>query len=168
MNSAQPFDKQALTRIYEQNRPELFRYASQLLDDSNLIEECVSETFSRFLQSNRGGARPENVQDYLHRAAQTWILDRHRRKPFVESSLDDRLGADPEDNPVNMVSKEMDRQRVRAAIMLLPAAQRQVIVLKYLQEQSYEDIAAAIGKDIETVHALQRRAVYALRHMLAE
>jgi RNA polymerase sigma-70 factor (ECF subfamily) len=74
----------------------------------------------------------------------------------------------PEINPAHAVTKEMERQQVRAAIMRLPADQRQVIVLRFLQELSHDEVASAVGKTIEATRALQHRAVSALRQMLAE
>jgi RNA polymerase sigma-70 factor (ECF subfamily) len=168
MNTAKTLDKQKLVEIYEQYSPELFRYASRLLDDSDLAEECVSETFSRFLQSIRGGTLPENVRAYLYRAAHNWIIDRYRHQPLPELALDDELQANPEGNPAHEVTLEMERQQIRAAIMQLPADQRQVIVLRFMQDLSHNEVAAAIGKTIEATRALQHRAVSALRLMLAE
>ena len=168
MNTAKTLDKQALVEIYEQYSPLIFRYASRLLDDSYLAEDCVSETFSRFLHSIRGGNRPENVRAYLYRAAHNWIIDRYRREPLPELPLEDELHADPEGNPAQTVTKEMERQRVRAAILRLPSEQRQVIELRFLEEWSHDEVAAAIGKTIEATRALQHRAVSTLRQMLAE
>ncbi len=168
INTTRTLDKHDLVVIYEQYSPELFRYASRLLDDSDLAEECVSETFSRFLQSIRGGNRPENVRAYLYRAAHNWIIDRYRHQPLPELSLDEELQVESESNPANTVMKAMERQQIHAAIVGLPADQRQVIVLRFMQELSHAEVAAAIGKTIEATRALQHRAVFALRQMLAE
>jgi RNA polymerase sigma-70 factor (ECF subfamily) len=108
------------------------------------------------------------VRAYLYRAAHNWVIDRYRRQPVAELALDDELRADPEGNPAHTVMKEMERQQVRAAILRLPADQRQVIVLRFMQDLSHDDVAATIGKTIEATRALQYRAVSALRQMLAE
>jgi RNA polymerase sigma-70 factor (ECF subfamily) len=50
----------------------------------------------------------------------------------------------------------------------LPAEQRQVIVLRFMEDWSHNDVAEALGKTIEATRALQHRAVAALRQMLAE
>jgi len=168
ITTARTLDKQDLVELYERYSPELFRYASRLLDDSDLAEECVSETFSRFLQSLRGGNRPENVRAYLYRAAHNWIIDRYRHQPLPELRLDDEMHDNPETNPAHVVTKELERQQIRAAILRLPADQRQVIVLRFMQDLSHDEVAAAIGKSIEATRALQYRAVTALRLMLAD
>ncbi len=81
------FDKQSLVAIYEQHSPGIFRYAYRLLGDRELSEECVSETFSRFLQAVRNGRGPnENVQGYLYRVAHNWVTDHYRHRPPVSPS----------------------------------------------------------------------------------
>jgi RNA polymerase sigma-70 factor, ECF subfamily len=166
--TAATMDRQALADIYEHYSPDIFRYACRLLDDSDLAEDCVSETFSRFLQSIRHGSRPENVRAYLYRSAHNWVIDYFRRHPLPDFSLEDNLHADPEGNPAQQIPKEMERQRVRAALLRLPAEQRQVIELRFLEDWSHDEIALALGKTAEATRALQHRAVTTLRHMLAE
>ena len=168
MSTAKTLDKQDLVEIYEHYSPELFRYASRLLDDSDMAEECVSVTFSRFLQSIRGRNLPENVSAYLYRTAHNWIIDSYRHQPLPELALDDEMHANSEGNPAHVVSKEMESQRIRAAIMKLPADQRQVIVLRFIQNLSHDEVASAVGKTIEATRAMQHRAISALRLILAD
>jgi RNA polymerase sigma-70 factor (ECF subfamily) len=168
VKTANTFDKQDLVNIYERYSPEIFRYANHQLNDGNMAEDCVSETFSRFLQSIRGGTLPENVRAYLYRAAHNWIIDQYRHRPLPELALDDELHTDPEGDPAYTATKKIERQHIHAAIQRLPPDQRQVIVLRFMQDLSHEEVAATIGKTIEATRALQHRAVSALRQMLAE
>jgi DNA-directed RNA polymerase specialized sigma24 family protein len=48
----QRYDVQALADIYDQYSPKLYWYALRLLGDDN-YEECVAETFNRFLGAER-------------------------------------------------------------------------------------------------------------------
>lgn len=168
MKSAATLDRQALAGIYERYNADIFRYARRLLDDSDLAEDCVAETFSRFLQYVRGGGQPDNIRAYLYRAAHNWAIDQHRRQPLPDISLEESLHADPDGSPDQQVAKEMERQRVVAALKRLPADQRQVIELRFIEDWSHDDVADALGKTIEATRALQYRAVNALRQMLSE
>ena len=161
-------DKQAITDIFEQHSPGIFRYASRMLNDSELAEDCVSETFNRFLITIRGGNQPEMVKAYLYRTAHNWVIDHYRRKPIPDVSLDDSLHADPDSNPARQVSIIMESQRIRAALMHLPSDQRQVIELRFLEEWPHDDVAELMGKTIEATRALQHRAVNALRKLLSD
>ena len=168
LKTAAVLDKQALADIYEHYNADIFRYACRLLGDRDLAEDCVAETFSRFLLSVRRGSQPDNVRAYLYRAAHNWVIDQHRRKPLPDFSLEESLRADPEGNPAQQVAKEMERQRVSAALLRLPAEQRQVIELRFMEDWSHDEVASALGKTIEATRTLQHRAVNALRQMLSE
>jgi RNA polymerase sigma-70 factor (ECF subfamily) len=163
------FDRQALVTIYEQHNAELYRYAFRLVGDSALAEDCVSETFSRFLKAVRDGIGPvENVRAYLYRVAHNWVTDYYRRQPLPPLSLEADLHGATDANPSHLVAGQMEQERVRAALVNLPPDQRQVIELRFVEDWSHEEVAAALGKSVEATRALQHRALTALRKVLLE
>jgi RNA polymerase sigma-70 factor, ECF subfamily len=124
-------DKNELVEIYDQYSPGLYRYALRLLGDPDLAEECVAETFSRFLQAlKRGGGPTSNLQAYLYRVAHNWIIDYYRNKPALEQ-LPPELADDKLKNPLVQVTEDMQRERVRNAWFHLTPEQRQVIMLRF-------------------------------------
>ena len=166
--TAQHFDKSALVEIYEQYNPKLYRYAYRLLGDESLAEECVSETFSRFLQALKNGKGPgDNISAYLYRIAHNWATD-HYRGRAPDQALEPEMHADPINNPSTLVTRQLEQERVRQALLQLTREQRQVIVLRFLEDWPHEQIATVIGKTAEATRALQHRALAALRSTLHE
>jgi RNA polymerase sigma-70 factor (ECF subfamily) len=161
-------DKKALVEIYERHSPEIFRYAYRLLDDKNLAEDCVADTFLRLLIAVRGGILPENIRAYLYRISHNWIIDYYRRRPPPQAPLEENFHSVLGGGPSNLLAGELDRQRIRSALLQLPAEQRQVIELRFVENWSHSEVAATIGKTVEATRALQHRAVEALRQLLAE
>lgn len=166
--AAVDFDRQALVEIYEHYSPEIFRYAYRLLDDNDLAEDCVADTFHRLMVAIRSGTNFENMRAYLYRIAHNWVTDHYRRQPLPTLPLDEDAQSDPEDNPSQLVAQRMDRQRVRAAILRLSPEQREVIELRFMENWSHYDVATALGKSVDATRALQHRAVEALRQILSE
>ncbi len=165
----QSLDRHALVELYEHHSPGLFRYAYRLLGARDLAEECVAETFSRFLQAIKSGKGPrENIQAYLYRVAHNWITDHYRRKPHL--SLDGEVKQQPDEqgNPATLVGVHLERERVRKAMLQLPFEQQRVIELRFLEELPHEEVAVALGKTVEATRALQYRALTSLRQMLSE
>ncbi|MGE5221943.1 MAG: RNA polymerase sigma factor [Omnitrophica WOR_2 bacterium] len=166
---AKPINKQALVGIYEQHSPGIYRFAYRQLGDRGLAEECVSETFSRFLHAMRQGRAPiENVTGYLYRIAQNCIVDHYRRKPRAPLPLEADDHPDPGGDPERAALQQLEEARVRAALQRLPDDQRRVVLLRILEGWSHEQVAEALGKSIEATRALQYRALTALRRMLIE
>ncbi len=169
LDSAGAYNRQELIIVYEQHNQELYRYAFRLLGEKYLAEDCVSETFSRYLRVVRAGRGPsENVRAYLYRSVHNWVTDHFRRHPLPAAELDLEMHADPGSNPVHLVSQKAERERVRAALMQLPDDQRRVVELRFLEEWSHEAVAQALGKTVEATRALQHRALALLKRLLVE
>ncbi|MFZ5911227.1 MAG: RNA polymerase sigma factor [Chloroflexota bacterium] len=167
LEAARQFESQALAQIYDTYSPGLYRYAMRRLGDAQLAEDCVAETFTRFLQALRKRRGPrDHLQAYLYRAAHNWIVDQFRReKPDVE--LADDLPSQTEDTERDAAGR-IQQARVRAAIRRLTPDQQQVITLKYLEGWENEEIARALGKPPGAVKSLQHRALAALQRQLMD
>jgi RNA polymerase sigma-70 factor (ECF subfamily) len=88
-------------------------------------------------------------------------MDHHRQAtglPIEEAALAAAPAVQYED--------EHERRMARQALWRLTPDQRQVIVLKYYQGLSNEEVAAALDKPVGAVKSLQHRALDALRRML--
>jgi RNA polymerase sigma-70 factor (ECF subfamily) len=173
----QQMDEQVLAEVYDTFNQEIFRYACGLLGNIDLAEECVAETFSRFLLaiSNGGGPR-DYLRAYLYRVAHNWINDLHRRQPPPELPLDEELKADSTllmsaqtfADPACAAVDALERQQLRSALARLTNEQRQVITLKYMADLENEEIAQTLNKPVGAVKSLQFRALAALRRMLPD
>jgi len=161
------FDEQSLTEVYDRYSPEIYRYAARLLGELDLAEECVAETFSRFLLALKNGGGPRQfLRAYLYRIAHNWVTDYYRRRLFCSLPLDAALRAGSQEDPPLAVAEEMERHEIRLALAKLTPDQRQVIVLRYLEEWEYQDISYALDKPVGAVKALQHRALNSLRRLL--
>ncbi|MBI4732854.1 MAG: sigma-70 family RNA polymerase sigma factor [Chloroflexi bacterium] len=167
LERARQFDRQALAEIYDLYSPGLYRYAMRLLGDPNLAEECVAETFSRFLHALSGHKGPRDyVQAYLYRVAHNWIADLFRRDPPPEELTEDR--PDTGLSPETAAEQDMHDARLRAAIRRLTPDQQQVILLKYGEDWDNEAVARALQKPAGAIKSLQHRALARLQQILNE
>jgi RNA polymerase sigma-70 factor, ECF subfamily len=73
---------------------------------------------------------------------------------------------DPDPGPVDRVEDDESAGRVRALMQVLPATQREVLLLRVIVGPSTAETAAALGLTVGSVRVLQHRAVTALRSRL--
>lgn len=162
------YDVHSLVKLYDQHSSGIFRYAARLLGNGDLAEECVSETFSRFLQALKKGHGPaENAKAYLYRVAHNWITDYYRNDRNT-ISLEIEEPADSDEGPSQVVSRKLLRHRVRTALLNLPYEHQRVIELRFLDNLSHEEAAQELGRSVEATRALQYRALKSLRELLYE
>jgi RNA polymerase sigma-70 factor (ECF subfamily) len=167
LERARHFEAQALEEIFDLYSQGIYRYAIRLTGDTDIARECMSETFSRFLYALKRGSGPNDyLQAYLYRIAHNWITDYFRSKVPMQMPLNQELQTSSAEEPHNLVSVEMEKQQLWNALSLLTADQRQVIVLRFLEDFDHEMIARVMNKPIGAVKALQHRAIESLRRIL--
>ncbi len=151
-----------LSDIYDTHAPRVYRYIYHRLGDRSLAEDLTGEVFVRFLNVT---AAPDNVGAFLYRIAHNLIVDylRHNQPARVVS---DDVPVDQAD-PARLAELEMERARLRRLIARLTPDQQQVIVLKFLEGLSNEEIARVLDKPVGAVKALQHRGLVALRDLLS-
>jgi RNA polymerase sigma-70 factor (ECF subfamily) len=169
LHRAQRMEEKALIEIYDQFSPVLYRYAMRLLMDEDLAEDCVAETFSRFLHSLKcGKGSHQYLQAYLFRIAHNWITDCYRKNKMGSICLDEETLIDPGQDLQGNLAKKMENEKVRETLSRLTPDQRQVIALKFLEEWGNEEISTALAKPIGAVKALQHRALITMRKLMSE
>ncbi len=169
LQRARSWDMEALGMIYDAYSPLLYRYAARLLGDPDLAEECVAETFSRFLHALRAGRGPnQHLKAYLFRIAHNWITDHYRHQTPTAPWEDQARHLSSDDPPPDeVVEARWQQAHVRALLHRLTPDQRQVIALRFLEGWSLAEVAESMGKPVGAVKALQHRALAALRRLLA-
>ena len=169
LQRAKRFEPAALEEIFDLYSQGIYRYAFRLLGDAELARECMSETFSRFLEALRRDSGPDNyLQAYLYRIAHNWVTDSYRSKVPPSLPLDLDIQADSSYDPQHALAGNWTSEQVRAALALLTPDQRHVIVLRFLEGMDTSEIAQALGKPVGAIKALQHRGLEALRRIMAQ
>jgi RNA polymerase sigma-70 factor (ECF subfamily) len=169
LQKARKLDPKALATIYDRYNGEIYNYALGLIGDTELAEDCVSETFARFLDILKRHRGPDNyLRAYLYRMAHNWVTDQYRRGTLGLLPLDEATPIPSADDPAQEAQRNIRIQATRKALASLTPDQRQVISLRYLQGLELDEIAATLNKPVGAVKALQFRGIEALRRLLTE
>jgi RNA polymerase sigma-70 factor (ECF subfamily) len=169
IDGAKRLDSRSLAAIYDYFNRGIYTYSLRLLGEPDLAEECVAETFSRFLHALHKGSGPQHfLQAYLYRIAHNWITDSYRSRPADSTELDEEMPDEARPSPAQSLDMAMEQTRLRSALRQLTGEQRQVIALRFLEGWENEEVAAALNKPPGAIRALQHRAIANLRKILAE
>ncbi len=164
---ARDLDLVALGEIYDTYSPEIFKHAMKILGDENLAEDCVAETFSRFLIAVNKGRGPRNfLRAYLYKIAHNWMTDLFRKHSERLQDLDETISDNNEVLPEKCTEMEMDKSYLRLALASLTQEQREVITLRYLEGWSTEEISNVTQRQIGAIKALQHRGLNSMRKFL--
>jgi RNA polymerase sigma-70 factor (ECF subfamily) len=162
-------DSRAITSIYNQYFPEIFRYVRYRLDDSNLAEDISSEVFLCLLKAVKSGRAPSvNLRAWLIGTARHMIVDHLRREHrHPGETISDELES-PGEGPCEQVEERLAAHGLHKAMIGLTEDQQQVLSLRFGQGYSLEDTAALMKKQVNAIKALQFRALNALQRRIGE
>jgi RNA polymerase sigma-70 factor, ECF subfamily len=162
-------DRQAFARLYDLHVSRVYRYAYYWLGSRSDTEDLTQQVFLQAWQSISRFRRGEALfASWLVTIAHNLIISNHRRAsgqdtlPLKFDLADRRREFDPEAESI----AAYDRVAVRRALLRLKADWQQVVILRYLDDLSYPEIAAALGKTEGNVRVILHRALVELRRTL--
>ncbi|MEA3407521.1 MAG: sigma-70 family RNA polymerase sigma factor [Chloroflexota bacterium] len=173
LTRAKAWDQGALEKIYDRYNAELYAYAMQWIGNPGLAEECVAETFHRFLDVLRRGKGPDcHLRAYLYRTAHNWLMDQHRQQPTatLEYAIENPNATVESDEP-NPLDTTLHNSRVaqtKAALSQITPDQRQALILRFIEDLSLKEVATAMERSVGAVKALQYRGLAAMRRVLEQ
>ena len=140
--------------------------ALHVVKDRHLVFDIAQESFLRAYRQLGKLQQPAAFGAWLLQITHRCALDTLRRRPNeTPLELDENLGPLLEDRDGQL---EEDKQQLLAAVMQLPAAERQVVMLRYFGDHTVKEVANIAGRSVGTVTKQLSRAHRRLRHMVEE
>ena len=153
---------QQWVRDYQDQAWSLARY---LLKDASEAEDAVQDAFIK-LWNHRDRVDPERIKPWLMKVTRNTCLDRlRRRKPETELT---EVQAVEEHGPLAGAQQGELGRRLKRSIEELREPYRTLIVLRDIQQHSYDEVANATELTLSQVKVYLHRARKQLREQLAE
>jgi RNA polymerase sigma-70 factor (ECF subfamily) len=160
-------DRRALAELYARYERPLLTYLRHLTADPGLAEELLQDTLLAAWTGARGYTGQASVQGWLLGIARRRTHDTLRRRSFqlVDASALDPLPA-PGPEPEDLLLVHAAQEEVAAAIDRLAPIHREILILTFVHELSYQDLAEVLGIPLGTVKSRLHQAKRAVRMML--
>jgi RNA polymerase sigma-70 factor (sigma-E family) len=133
-----------------------YRVAYRILGDRAEAEDIAQEALAR--ATLRWAKLHDRPEGWISRVASNLAVDRYRRRrrePVIATG------------PIGIVDdRTVERGDLVAALRRLPRRQREVVVLRYLADQSEADVAATLGCSVGSVKTHASRGLSAMRRQL--
>lgn len=136
--------------------------ALDVLGDYHSATDVSQDAFIKAYEQLAGLRKPESFGPWLMQIIRRCALDSLRRKP-KETLLEIKISAAIE-KPNGRLDE--DKQRLLAAIVKLPRAEKQAVMLRYFGDNSVNDVAEILGLSTGTVTKQLSRARIHLRKIL--
>jgi RNA polymerase sigma-70 factor (ECF subfamily) len=168
-------DEDAFATLYRRRQGGVYRFALQMCGSAEIAEDVTQEVFMALMQDCRNyDAARGSLAAYLYGIARNHVLRLLQRDrayvPIHDETDEDGAGGSIHEgliSPCDLLA-DLTRgetiERVRQAVLALPAHYREVVVLCELHEMSYAEAAGVVGCAVGTVRSRLHRA----RAMLTE
>ncbi len=163
-------DREAFGALYERYVFRVFRHVYYLTGDSHTAEDLTAQAFLNALEAiPRYEVRGVPFLAWLLRIAYNLTVNHKKLRQNGVGPLPEAVEVQgTEYSPEASCEAKVDGERVWEGVRKLRRNQRQVIVMRFIDDLSYADIATVLGKSIGAVRVIQYRALCALRRRLED
>jgi RNA polymerase sigma-70 factor, ECF subfamily len=156
-------DSAAFTSLVRSLQGRVFGLALRLLNDRGEAEDLTQEVFvvmHHHLHEFRGDAK---LSTWMHKITRNRALNRlkflkRRHVGTTDELIDDTAHDNSRDGRPSVLENKQLQKRLEQELLRLPEEQRVLVVLRDLEELSYEEIAAETGLPLGTVKSRLHRA----------
>jgi RNA polymerase sigma factor (sigma-70 family) len=171
MQSRPPGADATLAKFKQNVVPQLdaaYNFARFLSRDADAAQDIVQEAFLRAYRSfagYRGGDARAWIFAIVRNCYQSWLMDRRRKARLEvdyhgEGDSEELISTIPsdEDTPEAMLVRKAEAKTVRLILNTMPRAFREILVLREIEELSYQQISEVTALPIGTVMSRLARA----------
>jgi len=162
-------NREACAELVEQHHARIYRLLAHLCRDAHLAEDLTQESFLAAWTKLAGFNAKSSLSTWLHKIAYRKFIDAVRRNERVVATrtdvpIDQVQSTTPD--PGHSALLQDESQRLYRSLDRLEPAQRDVVVLHYLQGLSYQEMADVLDQPTGTVKWRTREALEKLRDVL--
>jgi RNA polymerase sigma-70 factor, ECF subfamily len=164
-------DPALLDELIVRYQHRLLRYLLYLTSNREVAEDLFQETWMRVLVRGTQFNGHSRFDTWLFTIARNLVIDQKRKRTMVhledlcDPEEDERQldVASNEPSPFECCSNQEDREHIASALLQLDALHREVLVLRFHEELSLEEIASVTNAPLSTVKSRLYRGLAALK-----
>jgi len=155
-------DRPGFERLYREHKDHVFSYLARLTSDRELARDVTQQTFLK-AWNDPATASLDSPKAYLFTVARNTLYDEWKRKKEVllaegEEERVRNMSDDPMESPHEHAASREMRNNIEAAIGLMRPRYRELMLLRYGEDLSIEEIAQVTGRGVSDVKVNLHRA----------
>lgn len=162
-------DREAFGALYDRHVVRVYRHIYYMVGSPPEAEDLTAQAFLQAWEAiDRYQIRGAPFVSWLLRIAHNLGVS-HLRSRREKAELPDTLvDQSRHGNPEEALRRQVEAEQVREAILRLRDEQRQVIILRFVEDLEYREVAEIVGKSVAAVRVIQHRALNALRKQMRQ
>lgn len=170
LDAARRGDPAGIEAVYRRYAPAVLAWFRARLGDGHLAEDLTGDAFVAVIAAlPRYTGGPEAFAGWLFTLVRRDFIDHLRRSARrPETPVAEPLTRETVPDTADSVVERAEAARVRAALAQLSPDQQEVLVLRVVAGLTTPEVAAATGRTVGAVKALQHRGLDSLGRLLGK
>jgi RNA polymerase sigma-70 factor (ECF subfamily) len=158
-------DAEAFSVLYDFYVENIYRFIYFKVNSSD-AEDLTEIVFIKVWENRKKfDASKSSISSWIYTIARNTVIDHYRVLKNVEE-LHDNIEDDTINSPKKVVEDKLVSDKVRSAIYKLNPNYRDLLLLRYIEDMSYAEIAVILGKSEGSIRIMQFRAMKELKNIL--
>jgi len=165
-------DPTAISYIYRNYTRSLYNYGRQY-NKHEIVLDCIQDLFYDLIRMRKNLKTVTSLKAYLFASLRRKIFRQAQKtkneidQSLVEESSSFRIAELADNSPIKAQLEQENKNIIKEACNKLPARQREIILLYFFEEMSYQDISQVMNfGDVTSARTLVHRALTTLRKSL--
>ncbi|OGN28770.1 MAG: hypothetical protein A3A33_03235 [Candidatus Yanofskybacteria bacterium RIFCSPLOWO2_01_FULL_49_25] len=157
--------------LYHEYAPKIYKYCYFRVNSKEDAEDLASRVFIKTWDYIVAGERVDNMRAFLYRVAHNQVVDFYKtskkdREVSIHNFEDDEVDIPDESTFVEDIDMKMTISGIQSKLDTLHEAYRELIVLRYVNDLSIQEIASITGLTENNVSVKLHRAVESLKKLV--
>jgi RNA polymerase sigma-70 factor (ECF subfamily) len=160
-------DGDAFGRLYDMHVNRVYRHIYYRVSNNADAEDLTQQVFIKAWQAiGRYKKTASPFLAWLIKISHNLVIDFYRLKKVETANNYNNIVSELETDPVYIIETRLNQQKIRKAISQLRGDQQQVVLMRFIEDFSYPEIAAVLGKSEGAIRVILHRGLAKLKTIL--
>lgn len=162
-------DRSPLQKVYEAYFAEIRRFIYFRVTNHHLAEDLVGSVFLKTMEYILRENTIDNIRAFLYRVARNEIAMHFRDRKMTLDLEDVPESSYAQDNDIEKdIDIGFDVANVTQILEALREDWRELVILRYLEDRSYEEISSILGKSQGAIRVILHRAIKEIQRIMKD
>lgn len=156
-------DQELFEQIVARYQNKIFSYINRLIGNREEAEDLTQEVFIKVFKNLYGFDTKRKFSSWIYRIAHNEAVNHIKKKSYfrilsIEQNEFLQNTMSTTENLIEKIIKKENAKKIRELLDKLSFKYKEVLVLRYMEEKSYEEISDILRMPVNTVGTLINRA----------
>src|SRR3989338_9116582 len=152
-------ESEAFGMLFDKFKDKIYRFIYYKVINKELAEDLTSQCFLKAWEQIFAGRKIKTFQAWVYRIARNLVVDYYRTREKEELPLIYQETVEEGDEPRFNPEETLNPEELEKLLLSLKNEVREIVILKYIEELSINEIAKIVDKSAGNVRVILHRAL---------